>query len=182
MNGEKGIFVTHLNVRESISLLVFRLLTLDLIVVTAIALIFWLSQSTLLLSYEYSLEIIIGIVLLLHSAQLMFGFRIIMVWLTSYYEIYPEYIAVHKGIFERSTEKFFYKNIALFDVHQSWLGDMFNFGTLHLYDMNLMKDVYISYIHNPLRHYTILEELIPETNSGNKRLKLFSFRDEDKSK
>ncbi len=181
-NNASSITISHLNIRQSISLLVARLLSLEGITVVITGIVFGVAILNNWFIYTYIPVLLLLSILGLHLFQLVLVIHIIMKWLTNYYELYPTYLEIHSGTFEKKTARFYYKNIALFDLHQSVTGEMFNFGTLHLYDMNLMKDIYISSIHNPHRYYEILKDLLPDTNTETMGLKLSAFRDSDKHK
>ena len=86
---------------------------------------------------------------------------IIFDWLDTYYEITPTKIIKRGGTFFKKSEEYTYKHIMSVDVQQGFWGRILNYGTIHMYDRYIGKDVYLSLIHNPKRYFAILVSLIP---------------------
>jgi len=88
-------------------------------------------------------------------------------WQASYYQITPEKVIYHKGVFSRHQEVFALKNIESIDLTQSCFGKLFHFGTLKLYAPTLNHRVFILNIHNPRKRMKLIEELLPKTHMEN---------------
>lgn len=158
--GKNGkISVSHVNVRESVSFLVLKLIVLDLASAVIILVIF--SPILLLISPEFFLFPII-LFLLFMVAKLGLSIWLIVQWLNEYYEITPEKIIHRWGFFWRKEEDCLMQHMTVAGFKQGVIGKLLNYGTIKLYDEKDKKNYYLYLIHNPMRYYRIIKSLLPK--------------------
>lgn len=158
--------VTHVNVRLSISLLLLKLLFVE--VVAAASVIFFYS---VLLPYEgmlfqnvgmgfFNLPFYVALVIV----KTFITFFIILQWLNEYYEITSTVLYHRRGLLFKVEEQYPLENMQRLEIFQSFFGKLFNYGTISLYDPRRKWYEDMSYIHNPMRYAKILEDLIPSAD------------------
>lgn len=86
-------------------------------------------------------------------------------WLDEYYEIWPDKLSYRRGVFFKKEEEYIYSHIMSVDMYQGFFGEIMNYGTIHMYDRYINKDVYLYLVHNPKRYFNILKDLIPIADS-----------------
>ncbi len=178
---ENKITLTHLNIRESITILLAKLILVDLlssVVVVSLYLVVvkggdlthFASESTLIFLVVFA---IMGVI------KLGFSIYIVLLWLNEYYEITPETVVHKSGIIFRKTQTYRLEEIRLMDVQEGFLGELFNFGTITLYDtfLNRFMDMYL--IHNPHRYAKVLKKLRPNLETKKDRVNLPLMPQED---
>jgi len=164
MNEEKKkITVTHVNIRLSISMLLLKLILIELFAGTVI--ILW--QSVLAFSIRnvstlhsitlYGLPVLYFLVLI----KTFITFFLIVQWLNEYYEISAEMIKYRRGIIFRRVDDYPIADIKFIEVQQGVLGRMLNFGTITLLNVRRVQYAQMYLIHNPMRYAEIIEELVP---------------------
>ena len=165
---ERKIIVTHVNVRTSIFFLITKLIFLD-IIVTFVVLFFFspflfplpIEVKTLIVSYN------LAYFLILVFGKIFLTLFIVLSWLNEYYEITPTKIVYRRGILWRKEDVYDLNprdpavRISSIGIKQGLLGRIFNYGTLFFYDRGTYKYEYLHYIHNPLRYFEILHNLLP---------------------
>jgi hypothetical protein len=158
------ITLTYLNVRQSIAILLFKLVVLDLILaVIVIGFYFILVQGgvwTQTLAANTYLFLITFTVI--GGIKVFLTIYIVLLWLNEYYEITPEHIVHKKGIIHRTTESYNLEKVRIIDIQDSFFGELFNFATVTLYDIRLKKYLDLYLIHNPGRYVKILRTLKPD--------------------
>lgn len=161
---DKKIAVTHLNIRQSIFFLLLKLVILDLIAVFFI-LIFFSSVSAPFVSESVKLQIVANnmpFFLLLGFIKIVVTLFIVVQWLNTYYEIWPNSIIHKKGIIWKKEEKYPFGHIRLIKIEQGILGRLLTYGTLSLYDYSLRRYASLYLIHNPIKYFHILDGLVPK--------------------
>lgn len=148
------ILVDHLNVRQSISIILCKLLVIEFFF-TLVA----ISYQFLNLPFTN-----FPFFLCLVAIKTFFVIYVTMKWTYEYYEIFPEAVIHHKGIIFRIEEKYAFNQIRSIKIDQGVMGRLFNFGTLTFYDWHLQKESSMYLIHNPRKHFKILEGLMPRTS------------------
>lgn len=166
VNNKSGkMYVTHINVRQSIFFLVLKLIFLD--IMTAVLAIFYFS----LVSAEFVSEILSGKIQL-YNILFILGLaflRIILViiitlrWINERYEIWPDAVMHKCGFIFRKQEKHPFSQMKSVKVEQGFFGKFFGFGTISFYNWYLETDTSLYLIHNPIRYFHIIESLIPKT-------------------
>lgn len=106
--------------------------------------------------------------------------HVVLLWLNEYYEITPEHIVHKKGFIFRKSETYSLDKVRAIDVNDSFLGEIFNFATVTLYDIRMRKYLDLYLIHNPQRYVKILRTLKPnlEMKSDRVRLPFISKKDD----
>ena len=158
----KRITVSHVNIRQSITILLFKLIALEIIA----AIIFLVFQTILFaqqLSDTFPYVDFYGswAFLLIVLAKMISTIYIVLSWLNEYYEITPILVRHKKGIFFVKIEQLALADIQSVTLGQGLIGKMLNFGTLSLYDWKWRKHEYLYDIHNPTKYLDIIESLLP---------------------
>lgn len=179
---DQKITLTHLNVRQSIVILLTKLIVNDLLLaVTVIGFYLVITQGE-----QYyraiitSTTLFLWIFILIGLLKISISIYIVLQWLNEYYEITPEAVIHKRGIINRKSEKYGLDKVRRISVHDTFLGEICNFATLTLYDVRLNKSLDMYLIHNPDRYAKILQILRPrlETQSDRKRLPFMPKRQE----
>lgn len=157
------ITLTYLNVRQSIAILLAKLIVLDIILgVIVIGLYFFIVQGGVLTQTIATNTYIFSLTFIATGALKIFlTIYVVLLWLNEYYEITPEEIIHKKGIIQRKSEAYSLDKVRSIDVQDSFFGEMFNFATVTLYDIRLRKYIDLYQIHNPKRYVNILKNLRP---------------------
>ncbi len=178
---EHKITLTHLNIRQSISILLVKLVLVDLIMAFVLISFYFVlvkggdltrfaSESTVIFLFAFGILGIIKVVL---------GIYIILQWLNEYYEITPDTVVHKSGIIFRKTQTYRLEEIRMMDVQEGFLGEVFNFGTITLYDIFLNKFLDMYLIHNPHRYARVLKKLRPNLETKKDRVNLPFMPEED---
>ena len=176
------ITFTYLNIRQSIVILLARLMLLDIFTAgIVIGLYFLLVRGEQIMgsiltnpSLFLNLFIIIGIV------KILINIYVILQWLNEYYEITPDHIYHKRGIIFRKTEQYRIDHVRSMDVQDTFLGEIFNYATITLYDIRLNKYLDLYNIHNPQRYAHVLKELRPNIEMKKDRVHLPFMPKEEK--
>lgn len=169
---QNKIWVSHINVRQSIWLLLFRIIIFEII----IDILFLLSYPFICLNLHFSPIVDIfsapfGLFILFTGSKFFLVVFISLQWINEYFEITSDRIIHWRGIVFRQERTYDFNNITDIGIEQSFLGKLFKFGSIRLYDWYLRKYDYMYFIHNPLRFYHILKQLIPESDEEKKTLR-----------
>ncbi len=174
MEAQAGkILVRHLNIRQSISVLLFKLISIELFAGFSIFVLHFLifNESTVeetLKSWNaYTLLILITLVL----CKTAFTIFIVVRWLEEYYEISDHSIMHRKGFVFKKEEEISFKHIRAVKLEQGLFGRILNFGTLVLHDWDMRRDFTLYQIHNPNRYKQILVDLIPDVDVDKRTLR-----------
>lgn len=173
MSVEKEMTLTYINIRQSISILLGKLIFIDIIAaVIVIAVYFGVVTGGNLLNYNSANTFIfLFFFLAVGAVKLTVDALAILLWLNEYYEITPEYILHKKGIFFRKKEQFRIDHVRKMDVQDSFFGEMLNFGTITLYDIRFEKYLDMYLIHNPRRYAKILKQLRPNIEAKEDKIR-----------
>lgn len=174
MTEQNKITLTHLNIRQSIAILLSKLVILDLLIsIIVIILYIILIQGGELVSLSFknssAFLVIFGS---LGIIKVLLSIYIVLMWLNEYYEITPDSVIHKKGIIFRKTELYRLDKLRAINVQDTFLGELFNFATVSLYDMRLNKDLDMYLIHNPERYVKILKSLRPDLEMKKDRISL----------
>jgi len=160
---EHSITLTHLNIRQSIAILLTKLIVSDVLfaflVIGGYAL---MVQGETIFSYiSHNTVAFLLLFVVLGISKTAVNIKVVLQWLFEYYEITPSHIDHHKGILVRTSEQYQLPTIRRVAIKDSFLGEVFNFATLKFYDIRLnpIMDMYL--IHNPDRYIAILKNLLP---------------------
>jgi len=162
--GEKEIIVTHITVRQSITLLLFKLIIIELLAAGALILF-----HTTLFTTDIESQLPSGISLFnipvfltLVVIKTFITFFVIFQWLEESYEITPKEIIHNRGFFFKHVERHSFNHLVSLRVYQGIFGKLFNYGTLTLFNWAKNREVSLYLIHNPMKYMHILERLLPE--------------------
>jgi hypothetical protein len=159
------IFVTHINIRQSIFFLVIKLIVLD-IMTAVFSIIYFISASNqlvikiledLMLSYNFLFFLILALF------QIGLTIYIVLLWINEYYEIYPNQFIHVGGLFFKKQEKHQFSQMRSVKIEQGFFGKIFGFGTIMLYNWYLKTNTSLYLIHNPEKYFRIIESLIPKS-------------------
>lgn len=172
-SGKKKIYVTHLTVRQSISILIIKLILIDVMTAT----VFFVSHS-ILFSTEISSNLGISpdyyntvIFLMLAFGKIALTIYLVLSWLNEYYEITADSVIYYRGVLFRRIKKDDLVLIRQARVNYGLIGRLFNFGTIILLDIRLIPEIVLYQIHNPLKYLHIFEDLIPDLEEEKKFFK-----------
>lgn len=155
------IQVKHLNIRQSISILLFKILTLDIIAASLIVLLFLVftqfNSHTPFIGKLFSFNTLFFI--LLGAWKILFTAYVILQWLNEYYELYVDHVEYKRGIIYRRIEKHEWERVETVKMYQNFWGRVLNYGTITLLDRrrNKIMDLYL--IHNINRFFPLIEAL-----------------------
>jgi len=159
------IYVTHINIRQSIFFLVFKLIFLDLISVF-LAVLYFFSVSNKFMPevinsaiLSYNLSFFLALVFL----KIALTIYVVMRWITEYYEVWPDVIIHKSGIIWRNQEKHPLSQMRSVRIEQGFFGKIFGFGTIRLYNWYLKTHTALYLIHNPIKYFHIIEGLMPKS-------------------
>jgi hypothetical protein len=171
---ESKITLTHVNIRQSITILLAKLIATDFILAALVIGFYWfLTQVENYLGIAFARTFIFLIMLGVSGViKIWLTIWVVLMWLNEYYEITPEYIYHKKGIIFRQTNEYRIDQMRRVEIKDSFLGEIFNFATVSIFDLRLNKFIELYLIHNPTRYITILKELRPsiETEEDHTRL------------
>lgn len=168
------ITLTHLNIRQSIVILLAKLILTDIIAAFVVVGFYFLlvqgeqfapvgSRSTVLFLSVFGT---IGIL------KIIMSIYVVLQWLNEYYEITPEAVVHKRGVIVRKTEKYNLDKIRALSVENTALGEMCNFATITLYDLRMNKYLDMYLIHNPDRYAKILRTMRPDLEFKTDRIEV----------
>ncbi len=164
MHSDKRITLTYLNLRQSISVLIAKLIATDIIMAFVVIFFYyllvngrdifaWLPSNAPLFLVVFTIAGLIKIWLNIFT---------VLLWLNEYYEITPEYVVHRKGVFFKKQFRYRLEYVRMMKVVDNFIGELFNFGTITLYDIRLNKYLDMYLIHNPRRYAAIFRQLYPK--------------------
>jgi membrane protein YdbS with pleckstrin-like domain len=157
--------VTHLNIRESIVVLFFKLFLIEIIFMGALLLGCLpgnCALAPLFGSDVYQVEQVLFFVSSLGEMGLTFF--VIYQWINEYYEIYPDRITHRSGFIFQTKDVWSLKNIVEIEFEQGIAGRFFNWGTIRLFDRELKQKFSLYMIHNPHKYYAAIRRLLPSVD------------------
>lgn len=177
---EKSITLTHVNIRQSIAVLLAKIFTIDVIATVIVIILYFAvakGQQTIEVNipsdYLFLISLIsVGVI------KLLINIYVILSWLNEYYEITPDYIYHKSGIIFKKTEQYKVDLIREMEVNDTFIGELFNFATVTLYDIRLKKYLDMYLIHNADRYAKIMKQLRPDIELKKDRVRM-SLREKD---
>ncbi len=181
MPDKKMIEVTHINVRQSISVLIIKLLLVELIFALIILLYFFpLNQTNLFFTaFGIPLNIYIFLFIIFVLVKMYLSFFVVFQWLNDYYEIAPTKVIHKKGLIFRKEQHYLLTHISSISLQQNLMGRILNYGTVALYDRFDKKHEYLYLIHNPIRYFHVIESLIPPKDETQEKIREHIFEEEE---
>jgi len=170
---DNKIVVTHINVRQSISILVIKLILLEIIAAVLLlafrSVLFTIesfgviSSTSQLQSLGISAIFLVGVIV-----KMFLTVYVVLLWLNEYYEVRTKEIYHRRGIFFKKTSQYSMEHIKFLEIFQGVFGKLLNYGTITIFDQRRNKYMEMFLIHNPTRYMKILEELIPDLDEEKK--------------
>lgn len=152
--------IGKLIIRESIVLIIIRLIVAEGIFGLSFFLFnilsFYLSSyiNTTYLSSAYFILLIGGLLFNLGIVIL-----IALKWKSEYAEISQAGVIKHSGILNRKEQTYACNFVEGAKLDQSFLGVLFNYGTIELYDPAQKEQVYLSNISNPKKYSKLIQSV-----------------------
>lgn len=178
---EKHLDFTHVNVRQSISLLLMKLMVFELI--AAVGVIVFHTLLFAARNMQQSTTSVIPfnpyIFLVLVLFKLAITAYIILEWHEEYYEISASTVGHYKGYLFKRHEEIKLEHIASVKLEQGLLGRIFNYGTIRLHSWFLGKDYYLYQIHNPRKYEHVLGQLTPLADKMRKVVREHTLEDDE---
>lgn len=169
----KELHFKHVNVRQSITLLLIKLMVFELISAVCVV-IFHLTiinlriyDPTVIPRFSFHLSIF----LILVAIKIFITSYIILEWHEEYYEISAHSIGHYRGYLFKRHENISFKHIASIKLEQDLLGKAFNYGTIRLHSWFLGKDYFLYQIHNPFKYLKVLEDQLPGIDKMTKTIR-----------
>lgn len=149
------IFITHVNIRQSLSLLVIKLVIVEAIVTT----MFLVTCNAFTC---YSSEILTINAILFSLVQLIITLIIVYKWMYEFYEISAKGVTHRKGFFTHQKEETKFAHVTAVSIEQSFIGQFLNFGTIRLFNKETKEEFFLYQIHNPVKYYQLILHIDPE--------------------
>jgi hypothetical protein len=166
--------LTHLNIRQSIAIMLIKLITADFILAFIIVGFYFFLIT--LADYTNNIFDNSGFFLLCFAVtgfiKIGLSIFIVLEWLNEYYEITPDAVIHKRGIIIRKSEKYNLDKVRAMQVEDSFFGELLNYATITLYDIRLNKYLDMYLIHNPKRYAHILQTIKPHLEMKSDRIKL----------
>jgi len=175
------ISISHINIRQSISILIIKLIAVDIFSAIIIGALFLTLNFVEIglrfgLNAPYASFILFGILAVL---KISLSVYIVLDWINDYYEITPREIIHRRGVLFTTEQRANFDDIRKIELIQSLFGKICNCGTIRLYDYRLNLDLEAYLIHNPIRYGNILKELMPEAEVIKEVVREKIFKEED---
>lgn len=175
------ITLTYLNIRQSILILLLKLVLVDLVfAVLIVGFYFVLMQGGQITEFAaQNIFVFLAALGIAGILKIFVSVYVVLQWLNEYYEITPDAILHKKGIIFRKTEMYKIDKIRMMDIEDTFLGELLNYATITLYDIRLNKYLVMYLIHNPQRYARILKTLKPTLEIKRDRVHLPFMPPED---
>ena len=181
IQSDKKITVTNINIRQSIFILLFKLVLLDVISLVMVVAFFSLVSAPFFHGVNDFILSTNGIYFsLLVIIKIGITFYVVLEWLNEYYEIHPDSVIHRSGIIWRKESRYPLRQIRLIKMEQGIFGRIFNYGTIDPYDWDLSKYASMYMIHNPIKYLKILENLAPRASGEKESIREHLIREEEK--
>ena len=84
-------------------------------------------------------------------------FSIVLSWMNNYYEVLPGVLILKKGVFRTISTTFSLSNIEFQRVDQGFLGKIFNFGTIEIFNPLLKQTFWLTNVPFPHRQLKVIQ-------------------------
>lgn len=160
---EDKITLTYLNIRQSIVILIAKLVLIDVILaIFIVGFYFLIVQSSLTVSnLGVATYLFLGLFAATGVFKIFISCYVVLLWLNEYYEITPEFVIYRRGVIFKKQEQYRIDHVRRIDVEDSFIGEMLNFATITLYDIRLNKYLDMYLIHNARRYANVFHQLRP---------------------
>lgn len=162
MNYMKGLNVTHLNVRQSIAVVIARLMLIEIIFAFLIFFIYiplsQLDHTSNWFTQFFTASSLVFILIL--TVKMVLSFYVIFRWLNEYYEIAEDAVYHKRGFIFKQVEKCALRNARTITFTQGFIGKLLNYGTIDMFLWPMRTHFIVYMIHNPTKYFKMLEDLI----------------------
>jgi uncharacterized membrane protein YdbT with pleckstrin-like domain len=150
-------------IRQSVVFLVFRILTVEVLILISHFLIrYILQQLFTLINAPFSVELLFIEAVFVQFINLYFLVVVVLSWINEYYVLNPKEVVIKKGILSSRSTTYEFANLQSMTIRQSFWGRIFNYGTIKLYNPVLRTDVYLTNIPNPQKSGAIIQQHQPD--------------------
>lgn len=158
------IYVTHVTVRESLFILVAKLILIEFIV------------SSLFVVGCQAFGCINSIstgILATGGAITKFAFTlyVLIQWLTDYYEITPKGITHLRGLIFQTHQEQIFSHVTSAGIQQGVIGRIFNFGTIRIFNKETKDYYYMYQIHNPYKYFNLINTINPTLDENTQTIR-----------
>ncbi len=163
MASNNSIHLTNLNIRQSISILLAKLIVTD-IVMASIVIFFYFALERGEIFFNITLTnppVFLSLFGTVGVIKIILSSYVVLQWLNEYYEITTDSIIHRKGIVFKQMEKYDLGKVRSIGISDNLLGQFLNFATITLFDIRMQKYLDLYLIHNPKRYIHVLEVLKP---------------------
>lgn len=168
----KEISVTHITIRQSISILLLKLILIEFLAALGVILFhsFFTQQALIDISSINATVNLFNVPLFLTivAAKIFLMIFVVMQWVEEQYEITTKELIHRTGFIFRKEESYNLEHLGSIELQQNFLGKVLNYGTVQIYNWATEKEVSLYLIHNPVKYYSILKILVPEADRGKK--------------
>lgn len=179
----EGIQITfdHINIRRSISILLFKLVVVEL--VAAVLVVAFHGSMAAIETYQNAAEPIFSFNVYVFSVLVLIKMAVaayvILDWLDEYYEISATDISHKSGTIWKRHERVKLEHISSLKLEQGVFGKLFNYGTIRLNDWFRKRDYYLYQIHNPGKYEKTLARLLPDADHIRKTIREHVIEEEE---
>jgi len=158
------ITLTYLNIRQSIVILIAKLILIDVILAAVVVGFYFLVVQNMLIVGEINMaaNIFLAFFGLSGIFKIVMCVFVVLQWLNEYYEMTPEYVVHKTGIIFKKQEQYRIDHIRRINVEDTFLGELLNFATITVFDIRLNKYMDMYLIHNARRYAKIFQQLRPD--------------------
>lgn len=153
--------ISRLVLRESVFLIVARLISTEIVfgMLYLFLSLFGSFISSFIDTTSFS-SIYYVVVFMIFILNLWAVMMIAVKWSSEYAEISQDGVVKHTGIFHKKEQKYACSFIEGVKIEQSFLGSIFDFGTIELYDPALKEQVFLYNINSPKKNSEIIQKII----------------------
>jgi len=153
--------LTKVTFRETPLLLTFRLI--------GITFLFLISYSltSLLMTFVspyFNLALLppsyVGLFLIMLIVSVVVAIFVILKWQSEYTILTPSGIMQYSGILQKKEQRYACSFVEAIKMEQSFIGSIFNFGTLALYDPEIKEDIYLENITDPKKSIDLIKKIL----------------------
>lgn len=161
---DSKITLTYVNIRQSIAILLSKLILTDLILAVIVVGFYYVLVQGEKFNLPFSTDTLAFFIMfaVIGIIKIFTSIYVVLKWLNEYYEITPEFIVHKQGIIFKKSDHYKIELLRRVSVQDSFLGQLLNFATITLFDIRLNKYLDMYLVHNPNRYAKILKQLKPE--------------------
>ncbi|MBI2595486.1 response regulator [Candidatus Daviesbacteria bacterium] len=163
--GEEAVSKGKITFRESLALIVIRIILTEAIFGFSLFLLSMLDS----LASSYVNFNLFGLYALFFIAGFLVNLVVIwyiaLKWTSEYTEVSRDGVIRYSGILHKKEQKFACNFVEAVTIEQSFLGQIFNYGTIELYDPALKERVYLINISSPKVYSKRIEKIVEKPDT-----------------